>query len=109
MLPGFKFLRAKTKVVINKKELHFTHRLAYYRGFFACLRCGAIASSHPLGMYDPCPGNFSCGKCRRLKLSCWHRSQAQSRLERIMDNKLPSGMSRWPDETGARFGVTFKV
>ena len=76
-------------VQIGRRSIHASHKLCIYKGLYYCTKCGYHAHA----------------KAQKLLSPCQERSaEGVKRASRIGQGKLPSGMSRWPNDP-SRAGV----
>ena len=71
-------------VSIGRAQLHESHSLSLYKGLYFCANCGYNASA----------------KAQKLRVECGGMTTkaAKDRVMALLRGKLPSGMSRWPNE-----------
>ena len=71
------------RVQVGTVKLHGAHSLACFKGLYFCTRCGYFASAKAQGLVADCTARGPA---------------AVKRVKRLREGKLPSGMSRWPND-----------
>ena len=80
----------KGNVQVGAVKLHTSHLLFCFKGLYFCARCGYHASA----------------KAQKLVNECTIRGpEANNRVRRLREGKLPSGMARWPNEAHVAAGI----
>ena len=72
------------KVVVGRRQLHHSHKLAVFRGLFFCTVCGYTASVKAQQLAKPCERSDPAAAVRRVLA--------------LRQGKLPSGHRHWPND-----------
>ena len=68
---------------LGNKTIHFSHKIAKYRGLLYCTKCGSLGTNQARYLAKPCEPPKLVGT-RNIRY--------------ISAGKRPAGMDKWPDE-----------